>query len=345
MTRLAAIILICWLAWAPGADGATILTGAGATFPYPLYQHWFDAYQAQTGVRIDYRPIGSGGGIRALLDQSVDFGATDAFLSDESLAEAPRTIHHLPTCLGAVALVYHLPGNPPLKLSPQIISGVFLGTITRWSDPAIYELNPQTPLPDLNITVVHRSESSGTTFIFSDYLSKISPQWRGRFGRSKQIAWPVGMGLEKSQNIAEIVKKIPGSIGYVQLNYARELGLSFASIQNRFGNFVYPTLESVSEAARVRIPMDTRILITDTLAAQGYPISALTYIIIYGEQAYQNRDREHVRELTRLLAWMVGEGQKDAASLDYAPLPAASRYRAEDIIRSITYAGSTLDEN
>jgi len=325
------------------SEGANvILNGAGATFPYPLYEKWIEVYQDAAGVRISYRAVGSGAGIRQLIKKNVDFGATDAFMAVDELKRADGDILHVPTCLGAVSIIYHLPGKPVLRFTPEILADMFLRKITRWSHEAISAVNPGIHLPDLPISVVHRSEGSGTTFIFTDYLSKVSPEWKETIGRGKKVRWRTGMGVEGNPSVAELVKKIPGAIGYVELAYAKRHGLPVAFVKNRSGYFVTPTLASVSASAEVDLPSDTRILITDTEAPDGYPISAFTWLIVYREQDYHGRPYDKAFQLSRFLWWAVHEGQQYTKKLLYAPLPRGAVRRAEAIIRSMHFNGQSF---
>ncbi|MBC7190208.1 phosphate ABC transporter substrate-binding protein PstS, partial [Candidatus Aerophobetes bacterium] len=225
------------------------LLGAGATFPYPLYSKMFSVYHEQYGVRVNYQAVGSGGGIRQLLNKTVDFGATDAFMSDEEIRSIKNPILHLPTCLGAVVISYNLPEAPELKLTGKVIADIFLGRITKWNDPQIVALNPQVNLPALSIMPVHRSDASGTTYIFSDYLSKITREWEEKVGRGKALNWPAGLGAKGNTGVAGLVKQIPGAIGYIELTYALQTGMPFALVKNASGNFIKPTPTSVSLAA------------------------------------------------------------------------------------------------
>ncbi len=318
------------------------LIGAGATFPYPLYDKWFSVYYKLTGVKVNYQAIGSGGGIRQLLSRIVDFGGTDAFMSDAELRKAPAKILHIPTCLGAVVITYNLPGNPTLRLTPDVIADIFLGKIKKWNDKRIVRLNPEVVLPSMNIVVVHRSEGSGTTFIFSDYLSKVSKEWAKKVGRGKVLNWPTGLGAKGNPGVAGLIRQIPGSIGYVELIYAQKNGMPFALIQNKAGNFIKPTLKSVSAAANIKLPADTRVSITNTDAPDGYPISSFTWIIFYKEQHYQGRSKKRALTLAKLLWWMIHEGQKYNEGLLYARLPKSAVKKAEAIIRSMTYDGKRL---
>jgi phosphate transport system substrate-binding protein len=265
------------------------LVGAGATFPAPLYTKMFDTYYQDTGVKVNYQAIGSGGGQSQLTARTVDFGASDAFMTDEQLKAAPAAIVHIPIVAGAVVLTANLPGDPALKFTGDVIADIFLGKISKWNDPRIAALNPLVKFPNLNITVVHRSDGSGTTSVFSDYLAKVSADWKAKVGSGTALNWPVGIGAKGNPGIAGIVKQIPGSIGYVELIYVLQNKMPFASIKNKSGNFITASLESTTAACAVSIPDDTRLSITDTAAPQGYPIASFTWILLYKEQAYGDR--------------------------------------------------------
>ena len=318
------------------------LLGAGATFPYPLYSKMFDAYHKERGVQVNYQAIGSGGGIRQLVNKTVDFGGTDAFMEDADLKEVPPIIH-IPVCLGAVSVTYNLPTDPQLKISPDILADIFLGKLTTWNDPRLQAINPGVKMPDMNIVVVHRSDGSGTTSIFTDYLSKISSDWLEKVGRGKSVNWPTGLGAKGNPGVAGLVKQLPGSIGYVELIYALQNSMPVGSVQNKKGTFVKPSLESTSLAANVAIPDDTRVSLTDTDAQEGYPIAGFTWIIAFKEQNYNQRSMEKAKEVVKLLWWMTHEGQKYVAPLDYAPLPKAAVEKSEVLIKSITYDGKPLE--
>ena len=323
---------------APGGSAQNIiLNGSGATFPYPLYRKWMTVYQNENPVRITYQGAGSGAGIRQLIQKSVDFGATDAFLSEAEMNEAGASVLHIPTCVGAVVVTYQLPGNPKLRFTPELLAELFLGRIERWSDPELARTNQGVALPDLPVTLIHRSESSGTTFIFTDYLSRISAEWRNHIGSGKNVRWPAGMGVEGNPGMAEMIKRINGSLGYVELTFAQSQGLPMAALRNRSGRFIEPNLDAVTVAADVAIPPDTRILLTDTPAAEGYPISAFTYIIFFKEQHYGGRSPERARALFDLLWWMLHDGQSYNREMLYAPLPPSAVRWGEAILKSLTY--------
>ncbi len=302
--------------------GATI-TGAGATFPNPVYAKWFDAYARRTGVRINYQPIGSGGGIRQFTEGTVDFGATDGPMSDEQIAAVKGNVVHVPTVLGAVVVTYNLPGigATPLRFDGAILSDIFLGRITRWDDRRIAALNPGIKLPQQDILVVHRSDGSGTTFIFTDYLSKISPAWKSEVGSATSVKWPTGLGGKGNEGVTQQVKQSEGAIGYVELIYAVSNKLPAAQLRNAAGDFVSASIKRVSAAAasaRLEANTDFRVSITNAPGAESYPISSFTWLLIHregGDSAKEAKIRAFVR-------WMLEpEAQRMAADLQYAPLP------------------------
>jgi phosphate transport system substrate-binding protein len=305
------------------AGGSAALTGAGATFPNPIYTKWFDAYAAQTGVRINYQSIGSGGGIRQFIEGTVDFGASDAPMTDEQMAAVKGNVHHVPTVLGAVVATFNLPsiGKTTLRLDGPTLAEIFLGRITRWSDRRLSTLNPGVKLPDQDIIVVHRSDGSGTTFIFTDYLSKISPEWKGKVGKATSVQWPIGLGGKGNEGVTQQVKQTEGAIGYVELIYAISNGLPYAWIKNAEGAFIEPTLKSVSAAAagaRLGPDTDFRVSITDPRGRDSYPIASFTWLLI----PKQGSDSVEARLIRNFIGWMLRpEAQRMAADLHYAPLP------------------------
>jgi phosphate transport system substrate-binding protein len=307
-----------------GAD----LTGAGATFPYPLYSKWFSDYATKTGVKINYQSIGSGGGIRQLSEQTVDFGATDAPMSDAELAKAKGgPVVHIPTTMGAVVVTYNLPEvKEPLKLTGDVIAAIYQGQITKWNDARIAALNPTAKLPATDILVVHRSDGSGTSYVFTDYLASVSPAWATKPGKGKEVQWPVGLGAKGNEGVAGQVKQTPGAIGYVELAYANQNKLSTASIRNANGEYVAPSIASVTSAAAgavAKLPAGTdyRISIVNAPGAGAYPISSLTWILAYQKQT----DAAKGKKLVDFLHWALTDGQALAAPLDYAPLPESMR--------------------
>ena len=318
------------------------LTGAGATFPYPLYSKMFDVYNKEYGVKVNYQAIGSGGGIRQLINKTVDFGGSDAMMSDKDLAEASAPVLHIPTCAGAVVLTYNLAGNPKLRFTPDIIADLFLGKITKWSDPRISAINPGVKLPNMNITVAHRSDGSGTTFIFSDYLSKVSAEWKDKVGTGPSLNWPTGLGGKGNPGVAGLVQQTPGSVGYVELIYALQNKMPYGMVKNKKGTFVTATIASTSLAAETNLPEDMKVSLTDTDAPQGYPISGFTWILIYKELNYGEKSKEKADEVVKLLWWMTHEGQKYAEPLEYAPLSKKAVQNAEKLIKSVTYNGKPV---
>jgi phosphate transport system substrate-binding protein len=319
------------------SSGSVDLTGAGATFPYPLYSKWFADYASATGVKINYQSIGSGGGIRQLSEGTVDFGASDSPMSDADIAKAKGPVMHFPTVLGAVAITYNLPQvTVPLRLSGPLLADIYAGRVTKWNDPAIRALNPGVSLPSADVLVVHRSDGSGTTFVFTDYLAAVSPAWASGPGRGKEISWPVGLGGKGNEGVAGQVKQTPGAIGYVELAYAKQNKLAYASIQNAAGNFVAPSPEAMTAAAAgvaTNLPDNTdyRLSIVNAAGADAYPISSFTWILLYSQQS----DSVKGRKLRDFMKWALTEGEKQAAALDYAPLPASMATRLTARLDSI----------
>lgn len=323
-------------------SSVTNLTGAGATFPYPLYSKMFDTYDASTGVRVNYNSIGSGGGIKALTDKTVDFGASDAFLTDQEALAMGAPVLHIPTCVGAVVLSYNLDGNPTLKLDGTVTANIFLGKVTKWNDPSIMALNPGLSLPDLPITVVHRSDGSGTTSIFTSYLAAVSPSWKSAVGAGKSVSWPAGVGGKGNDGVAGMITQTKGSIGYIELVYAVQTGISFASLKNASGAFVAPSLASSAAAAAVTLPNDLRIVIVNSPGADAYPISAFTWILVYKEQKYTGHTLAQAQALKKLLIWMLSAGQSINEGLSYARLPAPAITKAQALVDSMTYGGTAI---
>jgi len=319
------------------------LTAAGATFPLPYYNMVFEMYSNTTGVLVTYGGVGSGGGIRSLTDKVVDFGATDAFLEDDKLAEMPGTVVHIPTVMGAVVIAYNLPGVDDLKLSNELLEKIFLGEITKWNDPLIKANNPDVTFPDKEITFVHRSDGSGTTQIFSDYMTKVSTKWAGNVGVGKSLQWPVGLGAKGNPGVAGTISQTEGSIGYIGSEYAFAQKIQTAKVQNSSGNYISPSIESVSAAAQGEIPDDTRIMLTNSDNPESYPISGFTWIILYKEQNYNNRSKEQALATVELLDWMISEeAQSQAEKVNYAPLPESAVLKAKAILRSVTFDGEPL---
>jgi phosphate transport system substrate-binding protein len=307
------------------ASAQLMINGAGATFPYPIYSKWFDEYaKVDPSVRFNYQSIGSGGGQKQILAQTVDFGASDGPMSDDNLAKAPGKLLHIPTVAGADAVAYNLPGNPALKLDADAIAGIFLGQIKKWNDPKITALNPGATLPDQEILVVHRSDGSGTTYIWTDYLSKISPEWKTKVGTNTSVNWPTGIGGKGNEGVAGQIKQTPGALGYVELIYAVQNKMPYADVKNSAGNFVKPSLESVTAAlATADIPDDFRFSMTNAPGKDAYPIAGATWLLVYQQQ----KDAIKGKKLVEFLKWALTDGEKMAKDLQYAPLPESVQQR------------------
>jgi phosphate transport system substrate-binding protein len=325
------------------SDADKQLLGAGSTFGNPIYTKMFSDYGKTSGMQTNYQSIGSGGGIKQLMNKTVDFGASDAFLSDDDNSKTPAAIVEFPTCLGAVVLSYNLPDNPELKMTPEIIAGIFMRTITKWNDPKIKAENPGVKLPDMDITVAHRSDGSGTTYIFTDYLSKISDDWKSKIGMGKSVNWPDGeLGGKGNEGVAGMVKQSSGTIGYIELTYALQNNMVFAQVKNAAGNYIKPSIQSTSLCANGDIPADTRVSIVNSNVDQAYPICSFTWILLYKEQNYNNRSKEKATNLVKELWWMIHDGQADATPLNYAPLPPKAVTAAEAVLKSVTYGGQPI---
>ncbi|HTA85054.1 MAG TPA: phosphate ABC transporter substrate-binding protein PstS [Silvibacterium sp.] len=297
------------------------LNAAGATFPEPIYSKWFSEYSAQhPGVQINYQPIGSGGGIRQTTAGTVDFGASDGPMTDEQIAASKVKLVHIPTVLGAVVPIYNLPGvNTELKFSPDVLADIYLGKITNWNDPRIAKDNPGVNLPATKINVVHRSDGSGTTYIFTDYLSKVSSEWKSNVGKNTAVAWPVGIGAVRSEGVAAMVRQLPGTIGYVELIYALQNKIQYGYVKNAAGNWVKGSIDGVTEAAAnvKAMPADYRVSITNAPGKESYPISSFTWLLI----PTQPQDAAKAKVIKDFLNWMLDHGQSEVSALYYAPLP------------------------
>jgi phosphate transport system substrate-binding protein len=306
----------------PGAAQSAQINGAGATFPYPIYSKWFSEYnKIHPEVQINYQSIGSGGGIRQLINRTVFFGATDGPMTKEQLLAAPGKILHFPTVLGAVVPVYNIPGvDAELKFTGPLLADIFMGKVSKWNDAAIAKLNPGAKLPGSDITVVHRSDGSGTTYIFADYLGKVSPEWKKSVGIATSVNWPTGVGGKGNEGVAGLVKQTPGAIGYVELIYALQNKIDFGTVQNMAGEFVRASLDSVTKAASAtkgKMPPDFRVSITNAPGAGVYPISSFTWLLFYESP----KDKRAARIMTDFMRWALHDGQKYCADLGYAPLP------------------------
>ncbi len=320
---------------AASASAQMLINGAGATFPYPIYSKWFDEYaKVDPSVRFNYQSIGSGGGQKQILAQTVDFGASDGPMSNENLAKAPGKLLHIPTVAGADVLTYNLPGNPKLKLDGPTVVDIFMGKITHWTDPKIQGQNEGVKLPNADIIVVHRSDGSGTTYIWVDYLSSASKEWETKVGRGTSVQWPVGLGGKGNEGVAGQVKQLPGTVGYVELAYAKQNNLPYADVKNAAGNYVAPSIESIREAlATAKIPDDFRFSMVNPPGERAYPISGATWLLVYEQQ----KDTEKGRKLVEFLNWAATQGEAMASALDYAPLPENVQKRVLERIKTIKY--------
>jgi phosphate transport system substrate-binding protein len=313
-------VILCILALTACALAQTTLNGAGATFPYPIYSKWFSEYHnLHSDIQVNYQSIGSGGGIRQVQAGTVDFGATDGPMSDEQIAASKVKVLHVPTVLGSVVPAYNIPGvTQEVKFTPEILAGIFLGKISSWSDAAIAKANPDIKFPNQNITVVHRSDGSGTTYIFTDYLSKISSDWQSAAGKGTSIKWPVGVGGKGNEGVAGMIRQLPGSIGYVELIYALQNKISYGSVKNSSGQFIKASLDSTTAAAAgVKMPADFRVSITNPPGKTAYPIASFTWLLIPTNPADQNKGKM----VKDMVLWALDNGEAMAASLSYAPLP------------------------
>jgi len=316
---LGAALLVAGVA----AQGKIQINGAGATFPYPIYSKWFSEFnKAYPNVEINYQSIGSGGGIRQVTNQTVFFGATDGPMTNEQLLAAPGKLLHFPTVLGAVLPIYNIPGvTAELKFTGAVLADIFLGKITKWNDPAIAKLNPDVKLPGTDITVAHRSDGSGTTYIWVDYLAKVSPEWKSKVGVATAVNWPTGVGGKGNEGVAGLVTQTPGSIGYVELIYALQNKISYGSVQNMAGEFTKATVQSVTAAAALaaaKMPADFRVSITNAEGKGVYPISSFTWLLLYESP----KDKAQAKTMVDFVKWALTDGQKFCADLGYAPLPA-----------------------
>jgi phosphate transport system substrate-binding protein len=341
-TLLAPGALAAALAVLASPAGAQSLTGAGATFPYPIYSKWFDVYHQKTGVEINYQSIGSGAGIQQVKAGTVDFGASDAALSNDRLKEMPRKVVHFPTVAGAVVLAYNLPGfKGTLQLTPEAIAGIYLGKITVWNDKTIAAANPGVALPAAPVLAVHRSDGSGTTNIFTTYLSAVSGEWKDLAGANTAVSWPAGIGGKGNEGVAGLVRQTPGAIGYVELAYAKQNRLPVAPVKNRSGRYVAPSLASTTaavEGASALLARDVRTPIVNSAAPDAYPIAGLTFLLVYQDQ----KDPVRGKALADFIRWAIHDGQEFAEALDYARLPQAVVKVNEAALATLAVSGHAL---
>ena len=317
------------------ASAQMLINGAGATFPYPIYSKWFDEYaRVDPSVRFNYQSIGSGGGQKQIMAETVDFGASDGPMSDENLAKAPGKILHIPTVAGADVLTYNLPGSPKLNFDGPTIVAVFMGKITKWNDPKIQAQNSGVKLPDMDIVVVHRSDGSGTTYIWVDYLSSVSQEWETKVGRGTSVQWPVGLGGKGNEGVAGQVKQLPGTVGYVELAYAKQNKLPYADVKNSSGKYITPSIESVTQAlAAAKIPDDFRFSMVNPPGEKAYPIAGATWLLVYEQQ----KDATKGKKLVEFLNWAITQGEGMTSALDYAALPENLQKRVSERIKTIKY--------
>jgi phosphate transport system substrate-binding protein len=323
-------------------DANTIL-GAGSTFVYPLFSKLFSEYNKKTGFKVNYQSIGSGGGILQLTNKTVDFGDSDAPMNEEQTQKAGSPVLHVPMCSGAVVISYNLPDvKDTVRLTPDVLANIFLGKIKTWNDPQIAQVNPGVKFPGTQVIIAHRSDGSGTTNIFTTYLSKVNSEWNSKVGKGSSINWPAGLGGKGNEGVAGLIKQTPGAIGYIELAYAIQNKMAFAKVQNKSGNFITPTVASTSAAGNIQLPPDAKVSLTNTEAADGYPISGFTWALLYKEQNYNNRSQDRATNLVKLLWWNVHEGQQYCQGLNYAPLSGSAVKVAEDILKSVTYNGKSV---
>ena len=328
------VLTACMFAFALGAAQAQKLTGAGATFPYPIYSKWFSEYSsAHPGVEVNYASIGSGGGITQVTKGLVDFGASDMPMTDAALSASPIKLIHIPTVLGAVVPIFNVPGVSDLKFSGDVLADVYLGKVNNWNDARIAKDNPGVKLPDQKIIVVHRSEGSGTSFIWTDYLSKVSKEWADGPGKGSSLNWPIGVGGKGNEGVAGLIRQLPGAIGYVELIYALQNKINYGDVKNASGNFVKASIDGVTEAAASvkQMPADYRISITNAPGANAYPISSFTYLLIPAKSA----DPSKGKVLKDMLSWILKSGEGEVSQLSYAPLPEALQQKVLNTVYAL----------
>ncbi len=319
------------------------LLGAGSTFDYPLFSKMFSEENKINGLKVNYQSIGSGGGILQLTNKTVDFGASDAPLNAKQDSGMSSPAIHIPITAGAVVISYNLPEmKDTLKLSPALISDIFMGKIKKWNDAKIAAANKGVKLPASDIVIAHRSDGSGTTNIFTTYLAKVSADWEKTVGKGSSVNWPAGLGGKGNEGVAGLIKQTPGAIGYIELAYAIQNGMPYAIVQNKAGNWITPSIASVTSAANIQIPADTKVSLTNTEAADGYPISGFSWVILYKEQKYGDRTIDRATKLVKLLEWMIHDGQQYSNALYYAPLAPAAVSAADANLKSVTYDGKPI---
>ncbi|HVS95488.1 MAG TPA: phosphate ABC transporter substrate-binding protein PstS [Puia sp.] len=319
------------------------LIGAGSSFDNPLFSKQFSEYNKANGLKVNYQSVGSGAGIAQLTAKTVDFGASDAPMNGKQDSAVSGPVVHIPITAGAVAIAYNLPDvKDTLQFTPAVLADIFLGKITKWNDPKIAAVNKGVKLPATGIVVAHRSDGSGTTNIFTTYLAKVSEDWNKTVGKGSSINWPVGLGGKGSEGVGGLVKQTPGAVGYIELAYAVQNNMPYARIQNKAGNYISPSIPAVSAAANIQIPADTKVSLTNTDAADGYPISGFSWVLLYKEQKYGDRSADRAAKLVKLISWMIHDGQQYSSALTYAPLSAAAVSAGDAVLKTVTYDGKPI---
>jgi phosphate transport system substrate-binding protein len=328
---------------AAGSGSDDALIGAGSSFDYPLFSKQFSEYNKTNGLKVNYQSVGSGAGISQLTAKTVDFGASDAPMNGKQDSALTTPAIHIPITAGAVVLSYNLPEvKDTLLLTPAVLADLFLGKITKWNDPAIAAINKGVKLPATPVVIAHRSDGSGTSNIFTTYLSKVSDTWNKQVGKGSAVNWPAGLGGKGTEGVAGLIKQTPGCIGYIELAYAVQNNLAFAKVQNKAGSFITPSITSVTAAANIQIPADTKVSLTNTEAPDGYPISGFSWVIIYKEQKYNDRSLDRATKLLKLISWMIHGGQQFSSPLTYAPLSPAAVTAGDAVLKSATYDGKPI---
>ncbi|HEY4285503.1 MAG TPA: phosphate ABC transporter substrate-binding protein PstS [Puia sp.] len=328
---------------ASGNSDDNALIGAGSSFDNPLFSKQFSEYNKTSGLKVNYQSVGSGAGISQLTNKTVDFGASDAPMNGKQDSALSAPAIHIPITAGAVVLSYNLPEvKDTLMLSPAVLADIFLGKITKWNDAKIAAVNKGVKLPATSIVIAHRSDGSGTSNIFTTYLAKVSEEWSTKVGKGSSVNWPAGLGGKGNEGVAGLIKQTPGAIGYIELAYAIQNSMPYAKMQNKAGNFITPSIASVTAAANIQIPADSKVSLTNTDAVDGYPISGFSWVIIYKEQKYNNRSLDRATKLLKLLSWMIHDGQQFSGPLNYAPLSPAAVTTGDAILKSATYDGKPI---
>lgn len=341
--QLAFVAMACICITLSASAQDNTLLGAGSSFVYPLFSKIFAEYGKTHDVKVNYQSIGSGGGILQLTNKTVDFGGSDAPLNAEQAKKIGVPVLHIPQASGATVVTYNVPGvTASLKLSGKDLADIYLGKITNWNSPLISDANPGIKLPDMPIVVIHRSDGSGTSFIFTDFLTKVNPEWAAKVGKATAVNWPAGLGGKGSEGVAGLVKQTPGAIGYVELAYAIQNKMVYASIQNKSGKYITPTLESTTASSNVELPANAEVSLTNTDNPKGYPITSFTWALIYKEQKYDNRSAARAKMLLDLMWYNIHGGQKNCEPLNYAPLSKSALKVAEKILKSATYDGKAI---